>query len=89
MSKGITMEDEIADLRLQLKKKNIKIKLMYAELSHCREYLLREQIKYAKLNNDYDQLKNRFEANFQFHGYIKDVLDETADLMESVDENSR
>jgi len=39
--------------------------------------------KYGRLETVHKKLQEKFEANFKFHEYIKDVLDQTADLMEN------
>ena len=41
--------------------------------------------KYVRLETVHKKLQEKFEVNFKFHGYIKDVLDRTADLMENYD----
>ena len=40
---------------------------------------------YDSLSQKYVKLDRKFEANFKFHEYIRDVLDQTADLMENYD----
>lgn len=79
-----TKDFEIVELKSQLKKKTLRIKLLEEEVNLAKRKVRMFSELHSDLANDYEQLKRRFEANFKFHGYIKDVLDVTADLMEDV-----
>ena len=76
---------EIARLNLLLKKKHNSIKNYIETAAYYNAALSYERERLLKLEREYDKLNDRFEANFKFHEYIKDVLDQTADLMENYD----
>lgn len=76
---------EIEALKLLLQKKQSAFKNSVATTAHYSAALAYEKGKRRKLQKEYDRLNDRFEANFKFHEYIKDVLDRTADLMENYD----
>jgi hypothetical protein len=73
----------------RLEKRNAELR---AELAKVKEHSdwyrdkLRVQYSlYNSLSQKYVKLDRKFEANFKFHEYIRDVLDQTADLMENYD----
>jgi hypothetical protein len=76
---------EIAHLDLLLKKKQAAFKISMETAAYYKAALAYETQERLKLEHKYDKLNDRFEANFKFHEYIKDVLDQTADLMENYD----
>ena len=83
------IEDEkdvqIEALKLLLAKRNAKIKILDKMIANYSANSAYDKGKYKKLKVEYNRLNDRFEANFKFHEYIKDVLDKTADLMENYD----
>lgn len=78
-------EFEIMKLKLLLKKKNNTINHLNDEKAIIAYDAKYWRINYDALHEEHDRLKRKFEANFKFHEYIKDVLDQTADLMENHD----
>ena len=76
---------EISRLELLLKKKQNANKSLVATAAHYSAALAYEKHNNLNLVLQYNRLVNRFNANFKFHEYIKDVLDKTADLMENYD----
>jgi len=76
---------EIAKLNLLLKKSRNSVKNYIETAAYYNAALEYERKRLIKLEREYDKLNERFEANFKFHEYIKDVLDQTADLMENYD----
>lgn len=79
-----TREFEILELKSQIKKKNIRMKLLEEQAKLAEQKMLLFTAAYNDLHVEHDRLGRRFEANFKFHEYIKDVLDQTADLMKDV-----
>ena len=78
-------EETIKKLRLQLKEKNAKINHLKEQIDFYQGVRRKDYIRFTHLYDAHEKLKRKFEVNFKFHEYIKDVLDETANLMESVD----
>lgn len=76
---------EIAELNLLLNKKQDAFKRAMETAAHYKAVLAYEKQQRLKLEREHDKLNDKFEANFKFHQYIKDVLDRTADLMENYD----
>jgi len=76
---------EIAELQLLLAKKRREIKNLEEKVAHFSAARAYEMGRCKKLTTMYNKLADRFNANFKFHEYIKDVLDQTADLMENYD----
>ena len=76
---------EIAELQLLLAKKRREIKNLEEKVAHFSAARAYEMGRCRKLTGEYNRLADRFNANFKFHEYIKDVLDQTADLMENYD----
>ncbi len=74
-------------LRLERRIDELRVELTRAkERSSWYSEKLRVQYSlYDSLSQKYVKLDRKFEANFKFHEYIKDVLDKTADLMENYD----
>jgi hypothetical protein len=68
-----------------LKKKNSAIDHLNDEKAIIAYDAKRWRVNYDALHEEHDRLKRRFEANFKFHEYIRDVLDQTANLMENYD----
>jgi uncharacterized protein (DUF3084 family) len=73
----------------RLEKRNAELR---AELAKVKEHSdwYRDKLRvqydlYGSLSHKYVKLDRKFEANFKFHEYIRDVLDQTADLMENYD----
>ncbi len=75
----------IAELQLLLVRKRREIKNLEEKVAHFNAARAYEIGRRRKLTGEYNRLANRFNANFKFHEYIKDVLDQTADLMENYD----
>lgn len=73
----------IEALTLLLRKRNAKIKVLKDTVDTYTIKNRSEYDRYRVLKDQYYRLNNKFEANFKFHSYIKDVLDQTADLMEN------
>ena len=80
-----TPEFQIMKLKLLVKKKNAQIDHLNDEKSIIAYDARHWRTNYDALYDKHQRLKNKFEANFKFHEYIKDVLDHTADLMENYD----
>ncbi len=76
---------EIEALKLLLAKRRRDIKNLEEKVAHFSAARAYEMGRCRKLTGEYNRLANRFNANFKFHEYIKDVLDQTADLMENYD----
>lgn len=74
---------ELQKLKLQLRKTRDRVDYLNDEISIHKSVIHAYKNKHSGLLISYDRLVNRFEANFKFHSYIKDVLDQTADLMEN------
>ena len=85
------------DARIRKLKNGEEIRALYDEIDRVREdnyqrllwidslkkeILLGEE-KYKRLEAVHKKLQEKFEVNFGFHGYIRDVLDQTANLMEN------
>jgi hypothetical protein len=82
-------DERIKKLKLQLKEKNSRIGHLKEQIDFYQGARRRDYVRFTHLYDAHERLKRKFEANFKFHEYIKDVLDETADLMESVDADNR
>jgi len=78
-------EFEIMKLKLSLKKKTDQISHLNDEKAIIAYDARHWRINYDTLYEEHEHLKRKFEANFKFHEYIKDTLDQTADLMENYD----
>ena len=76
---------QIEALKLLLAKRNANIKILNHTVDNYNDRDRYKNGKYRALETEYYKLNNKFEANFKFHSYIKDVLDQTADLMENYD----
>ena len=76
---------EIEALKLLLFKKRRDIKNLQDTVANRNAAYAYEIGERRKITNMYNKLADRFNANFKFHEYIKDVLDQTADLMENYD----
>jgi len=76
---------ELMKLKLLLKKKNARINHLMDEKAIIAHDARFWKYNYGDLLKEHERLKNKFEANFKFHEYIKDVLDQSADLMENYD----
>ena len=74
-------ELKIMKLKLMIEKKDDRIKHLNSEKGIIAYQVQMWQEQYERLEAEHQRLKNKFEANFAFHHYIKDVLDQTADLM--------
>jgi hypothetical protein len=57
----------------------------YEHVNSLRREILIGKEKYARLEAVHKKLQEKFEANFGFHQYLKDVLSQTANLMENHD----
>ena len=79
LKSGEELEDLYDKLDKDRKMSTINIRLIG---SLKKEILLGEE-KYRQLKAVHKKLQEKFEVNFGFHGYIKDVLDQTAGLMEN------
>jgi hypothetical protein len=78
-------ELQIMKLKLLVKKKDARINHLNDEKSIIAYDACHWRNKYFSLREAHERLTRKFEANFKFHEYIKDVLDHTADLMENYD----
>lgn len=76
---------EISRLKLLLEKKQNANKSHVATIAHYSAALAYEKHNNLNLVLKYNKLADRFNANFKFHEYIFDVLDQTANLMENYD----
>jgi hypothetical protein len=72
-------------LKLLVKKKNAHIDHLNDEKSIIAYDARHWRNNYDALHEAHKRLARKFEANFKFHEYIRDVLDQTADLMENYD----
>jgi hypothetical protein len=88
-TRELEVDERIKKLQLQLKEKNSRIRHLKEQLDFFQNARRRDYGRFTHLYDAHERLKRKFEANFKFHEYIKDVLDETADLMESVDADNR
>jgi hypothetical protein len=70
-------------LKLSLESTNKFLWSLRGENDNNRALICLLQSQHESLYIAYEKLGNKFESNFKFHGYIKDVLDQTADLMEN------
>lgn len=78
-------ELQIMKFKLLVKKKNAQIDHLNDEKSIIAYDARYWRNNYDALHEAHERLTRKFEANFKFHEYIKDVLDHTADLMENYD----
>jgi len=78
-------ELQIMKLKLLVKKKNAQIDHLNDEKSIIAYDARYWRNNYDALHEAHERLTSKFEANFKFHEYIRDVLDQTADLMENYD----
>jgi hypothetical protein len=78
-------ELQIMKLKLLVKKKNAHIDHLNDEKSIIAYDARHWRNNYDALHEAHERLTRKFEANFKFHEYIKDVLDQTANLMENYD----
>ena len=74
---------KVTRLRLLLKNKDQFITNLGRDKDKNYDLALIYKSKYESLCIEYEKLGNKFERNFKFHRYIKNVLDQTADLMEN------
>ena len=78
LKSGEELEDLYDKLDKDRKMSTINIRLIG---SLKKEILLGEE-KYRQLEAVHKKLQEKFEVNFGFHEYIRDALDQTANLME-------
>ena len=78
-------ELQIMKFKLLVKKKNAQIDHLNDEKSIIAYDARYWRNNYDALHEAHERLTSKFEANFKFHEYIRDVLDQTADLMENYD----
>lgn len=76
-------EIKLMKYKLEIQKKEDRIRHLLEEINIHKRMVKARKRQYEELELAYERLNNKFEANFAFHGYIKDVLDQTADLMEN------
>lgn len=95
--KRLRKEIRKKDVRIRKLKNGEEIRELYDDIDKRRkanyELLLRidslkKEIllgkeKHERLEAVHKKLQEKFEVNFGFHGYIRDVLDQTANLMEN------
>jgi hypothetical protein len=84
-TRELDADEKIKKLRLKLKEKDSRIKHLRDQIDFYQGVRRKDYIRFTHLYDSHERLKNKFEANFKFHEYIKDVLDETATLMEEAD----
>lgn len=77
------MDNKIRRLERLLENRDIFLENLGRDKDKNHDLALIYKSKYESLCIEYEKLGNKFESNFKFHGYIKDVLDQTADLMEN------
>lgn len=77
-------EFQIAELKSQIKKKNLRMKHLEEEKRLAKEKMNLFEKLHDDLYEKHARLERQFEANFKFHKYIKDVLDQTANLMKEI-----
>lgn len=75
--------EEIRDLYDEIDKKRETIRSHMKHINSLRHEILLGKEKYAKLEATHKKLQEKFEVNFGFHEYLKQILDETASSMES------
>jgi predicted RNase H-like nuclease (RuvC/YqgF family) len=88
-TRELEVDERIKKLRLQLKEKNSRIKHLREQIDFYQGVRRTDYVRFTHLFDAHERIKRKFEANFKFHEYIKDVLDETADLMESANADHR
>ncbi len=70
-------------LKLSLESTNKFLWALKGENDNNQALICLLQSQHESLYIAYEKLGNKFERNLKFHGYIKNVLDQTADLMEN------
>lgn len=74
---------ELQKLKLHLRRTRDRVAHLNDEINIHKSVIRGYRNRHSDLLISYDRLVNKFEANFKFHSYIRDVLDQTADLMEN------
>lgn len=73
--------EELRDLYDEIIRKREISRELLSRIDSLKKEILLGKEKYERLETVHKKLQEKFEANFEFHGYVKDVLDQTADLM--------
>jgi chromosome segregation ATPase len=83
--KKLKTGEAIRDAHDEIDKKRKIIRRHLDRINSLKHEILLGKEKYAKLEATHKKLQEKFEANFGFHQYLKDVLSQTANLMENHD----
>lgn len=83
--KKLKNTEEIRYLYNQLNKRRKFSRDLILRIDSLKKEILLGKEKYKRLEVVHEKLKEKFEINFGFHKYIKDVLGQTANLMENYD----
>jgi predicted RNase H-like nuclease (RuvC/YqgF family) len=75
--------EEYRDMYDDISKQRKIIRRHLEHINSLRHEILIGKEKYARLEATHKKLQEKFEVNFGFHEYLKQILNETADLMES------
>jgi len=77
--------EEIREAYDEIDKKRKIIRGLHVRINALKAEILAGKEKYARLEAAHKKLQEKFEANFGFHKYLKDTLNQTANLMENYD----
>ena len=80
--KKLKSGEELQDLYDTLEKKREMSALNIRLIGSLKKEILLGEEKYRQLEAVHKKLQEKFEVNFGFHEYIRDALDQTANLME-------
>jgi len=83
--KKLKTGEEIRDAYDEIDKKRKIIRRHLDRINSLKHEILLGKEKYARLEATHKKLQEKFEANFGFHQYLRDVLSQTANLMENHD----
>jgi predicted nucleic acid-binding Zn-ribbon protein len=83
--KKLKTGEEIRDAYDEINKKRKIIRDLRLHVDSLKKEILFGKEKYARLEATHKKLQEKFEVNFGFHEYLRDVLSQTANLMESHD----
>lgn len=77
--------EEIRDLYDEIDRKRKTTRDLHLHIDSLKKEIFLGKEKYERLEVAHKKLQEKFEVNFGFHRYIKDALDQTANLMENYD----
>jgi len=75
--------EEYRDMYDDISRQRKIIRRHLDHINSLRHEILIGKEKYARLETAHKKLQEKFEVNFGFHEYLRDVLSQTADSMEN------